>query len=93
MIDGAWQVEISYRVTPKTLLDESLCHVFELFARGEALEVRARDGVPMALSLPKRVAEAHGGEFAVKAVDGASVSGGMHATLTVPLAGPGPEHD
>jgi signal transduction histidine kinase len=90
LVDGMWQVDVTYRPDSPALLNESICHAFEAFARAEALETRARDGVPMALSLPKRIAEAHGGEFSRQP---AEPGGWVRIVLSVPLAGPGPEVD
>ncbi|KAG0190456.1 hypothetical protein DFQ28_002028 [Apophysomyces sp. BC1034] len=77
--DGAWQALIRFRPSD-ALTDPDLPHAFEPFLRGTT-PVRCRDGVPLALSVTQRVAQAHGGEL--------SVAAGPDETTSIVLTLPG----
>jgi signal transduction histidine kinase len=59
--DGAWQATIRFRAS-EALADPNLPHAFEPFLRAPTA-VQGRDGVPLALAVTQRVADAHGGKL------------------------------
>jgi signal transduction histidine kinase len=81
LADGAWCATIGFRACADTLSDPSLPHAFESLLRSPNV-APARDGIPLAVSLTRRVAEAHNGKLATRMTG----DGATELVFTVPQA-------
>jgi signal transduction histidine kinase len=77
---GLFDTTVSFDVSVKSLLDPTLPHVLETFARSQATQPREAGRIAWGLALCKRVAEAHGGSF-----DQTDIVDNAPATLTLKL--------
>lgn len=84
--DGAWRATIAYRLAPASLLDCKVAHAFESYIRVEATHARRPNEVPLALSLPKQIIEAHGGEFSAQPAAGDDDVSFLKLSLPLPAA-------
>jgi signal transduction histidine kinase len=72
---GFFEATVRFTASFTVLLNPSLAHVLETFARTQATHPREAARIAWGLALPKRVAEAHGGTFEhTDITDGADVS-------------------
>ncbi|AJX35561.1 sensor histidine kinase [Burkholderia oklahomensis] len=79
----ATRFDVTFRAQPSALTDAALPHVFETFARRDALAERQGGRPASVFALAQRVARAHGGRFAQGPLaDGAPST----LTLTIPAA-------
>ncbi|MDR6423667.1 signal transduction histidine kinase [Paraburkholderia phenoliruptrix] len=78
----SWHAAVTYEAST-ALVDTSLPHVLETFARKQAREPREANRIAWVLALCKRVAEAHGGGFEQQ---DAAQSAPATLSLRVPLS-------
>jgi signal transduction histidine kinase len=78
--NGKWCATIRFRASPDALSAADLPHAFEPFLRA-ATSVRSAEGVPLALAVTQRVADAHGGKLTASVGD----DGQTAFVLTLPL--------
>ncbi|MCS6473417.1 sensor histidine kinase [Burkholderia thailandensis] len=81
----ATRLNVTFRAQPSALTDAALPHVFETFARRDALAERHGERPASVFALAQRVARAHGGAFAQAP---SPLADSAHATLalTIPAA-------
>jgi nitrogen-specific signal transduction histidine kinase len=82
LADGAWCATIGFRASVDALSDPNLPHAFESLLRAPNA-APARYGMPLAVSLTRRVAEAHNGKLTTRM----SGDGTTEFVLTVPQFG------
>jgi K+-sensing histidine kinase KdpD len=82
----AWHAAVTYEASA-ALVDASLPHLLEAFARKQAREPREANRIAWVLALCKRVAEAHGGGFEQQdATDAAAATLSLRVPLSAPAA-------